>query len=205
MTIVIQNLIIVTPIFFLLKWIFELSWGYYIPIFSIVVLLWLNFIYKRKYDRDARKLVEGKVVFSTLEKDLLLSSPGIFLPSIQFRTSAAWDFAASQGWLQIGLVINSILSIINFNGVVLIMSVLLLVYTFYGDVASYFVTEDKKKNLMSVALRYEKYVLKKPESERDSYFNQTKPIGIGRTAMYIYQDYYSLLEKLHNMVSNHKS
>lgn len=205
MTIVIQNLIIVTPLFLLLRWIFELSWGYYVPLFSILVLIWLNFIYKRKYDRDARNLVGGKTVFSTLEKDLLLSSPGIFLPGIQFRTSTAWDFAASQGWLQIGLIINSLLSIINFNGVVLVMSVLLLIYTFYGDIASYFVTEDEKKNLMSVALRYERYNLKKPRSERDPYFNQTKPIDIGRTVMYIHQDYCSLLEKLRDMFFKNNS
>jgi len=164
---------------------------------SILIIFWLQFVYKRKYDRDMEYILKKYSQLLTFEEsDLLRSSPGIFLPRFQFSKSTSWDFSASLGWVQTGLMVNCFLSLINKDILALFLSGILLLYSFMSDISSYFLEASEEKNVKCVVARFQKLQYR-TGTFRNVRFKEAEELS----KHVVSQNYNSLLEKLNQIMN----
>ncbi len=153
MTIVV--FLIAAVVFFVMSFFLEGVWSYYVPV-SLIILSLCIITIKSHFKNVARAIIhKNPGLFEDEEKEMLLSSPSIFIPQIEFITSFfKVEPGAAASYAMFISLIYSVITLFTQNWIGLIICSAIFIYVLFGINVSF--AGHPEDNIINFINRYSK-------------------------------------------------
>lgn len=173
--------------FFVSSFFVEGVWKYYVPVSLVFLSFWITLI-NSQFKRIAKGIIHRNPgLFNDVEKEMLLSSPSIFIPKIKFITlSSQVEPGAAASYAMFISLIYGVITLFTQNWIGLIICISIFLFTFFGINVSF--AGHPEDDVSRFIIKYSK--AKKFDRKKLSKYEVSLLID----------SYTTILDKLHSLV-----